>query len=345
MKRPELVVWSSDPLLVETPLELLRESPLTPTELFYIRNHGPVPTLVRSTHRVRVVGLVRTPLELSVDDLVERFPTVTVEATLACAGNRRAELAAARPIPGETPWGAGAIGNARWTGVRLGDVLDAAGVPDGAAHVAFEGDDATAEAAEFGASVPLAKAFDDVVLAHSMNGEPLLPEHGFPLRVVVPGYIGARSVKWLTSVVVQEQPSANHFQARGYRLLPPWGANGDRGLALGEFSLTSVVCSARVSGGTASLAGYALAGGGRTVERVEASLDGGRTWAGARLDAPRGPWSWRFWEIDLALAPGRNEVAVRAFDSAANTQPEDAATLWNAKGYMNNAWHRTVLEA
>jgi sulfite oxidase len=265
-----------------------------------------------------------------------------VAATIVCAGNRRAELAAARPIPGETAWGAGAIGNAVWTGVRLRDVLERAGVGGNAAHVAFQAYDRTPEAPHFGASIPLAKALaPEVLLAHSMNGGRLPGEHGAPLRVVVPGYIGARSVKWIARATVQEQPSTNYFQARAYRLLP--SESDESGFPLGELAVNSMLCRSHVSGSTAHVEGCAFTGGGRTIERVEVSVDRGATWTTATFTTPADRWSWRFWKADVQLAPGRNEAAVRAWDSAANTQPEDPAKLWNPKGYVCNAWHRTVL--
>jgi sulfite oxidase len=351
-KHSELVVWSREPLNVETPLHLLTRSVVTPTELFYVRNHGPVPAVDPTAYRLVVDGKVRTSLALGIEELRGRFETITVEATLACAGNRRAELAALRPIEGEIPWGAGAIGTARWTGVRLRDVLLAAEIAPEAGHVAFTGLDAAAAAdgrVAFGGSIPLAKALqDDVLLAWAMNGEALPAVHGFPLRVVVPGHIGARSVKWLSTVTVQAEPSSNYFQARAYRLFPPHRAvPSDRareGVELGELALGSALC--RLSGagrGSRVLAdGYAVAGGERTVERVEISPDGGSTWVPASLTGEPRPGVWRLWRAELELGPGA-EVAVRAWDSAGETQPTDGAGAWNPKGYMNDAWHRVTV--
>lgn len=349
-KHPDVVVWSEEPLNAEAPLPLLGRFDVTPTELFYVRNHGRVPDVDAAAYRLEVDGMVATPLAFTLDELRERFATVTVEATLACAGNRRAELAAVRPIGDEIPWGAGAIGNARWTGVRLRDVLRAVGVPPGARHVAFTGLDVAFVdgASRFGGSIPLAKALAaDAVLAWAMNGEPLQPAHGFPLRAVVPGYIGARSIKWLATVTVQAEPSSNYFQARAYRLFPPDSAvASDRataGLELGELSVTSALCRLGNGGAAGSrlvAEGYALAGGERTVERVDVSLDGGRTWTVATLTGARTPGAWRLWRAELEVGSDDDEVLVRAWDSAANTQPDDAAHVWNPKGYMNNAWHR-----
>lgn len=350
-KHPDLVVWSTAPLNVETPLELLGRSHVTPTELFYVRNHGPVPDVDAGSHRLEVDGLVRTPLSLTLDELRARFPPVTLTATLACAGNRRAELAAVRTIPREIPWSAGAVGNARWTGVRVRDVLEVAGVETDEGHIAFTGLDTAAvgrDSVPFGGSIPLVKALrSDVLLAWAMNGEPLQRAHGFPLRAVVPGYIGARSVKWLRSVTVQAEPSSNYFQRLAYRLLPADPAaeadGAPDGLELGEFSVSSAICrvtEARSRPARLLAEGYALTGGERTVERVDVSLDGGTTWTLATLAGSGTPGVWRLWRAELDGVRHDGVAVVRAWDSAASTQPEEAARIWNPKGYMNNAWHR-----
>jgi sulfite oxidase len=164
---------------------------------------------------------VSTPLDLSMVEVRQRFPEHTVTAVMKCAGNRRADLQSVRPTFGN-PWAPGAIGNARWTGVALADVLHAAGAQTGTAlHVAFDScdevDDPEEGRSNYGASIPMAKALmPDVLLAFAMNGEPLTPEHGFPLRVVVPGFAGVRSPKWLAAITVQDRPSDNHMQAPDY---------------------------------------------------------------------------------------------------------------------------------
>jgi sulfite oxidase len=339
-KHPGLVVWREGPLNAETPLDLLRRASVTPTELFYVRNHGDVPTVDPASYRVEVGGMVERSLSLSLEDL-GALPEVTLDAALACAGNRRAELedAAGVPLPGQIPWGAGAIGSATWTGVRLRDVLGVAGVDPAAAHVAFAGLDAVAQngrVIEFGGSIPLEKALgEEVLLAHAMNGEPLPPVHGFPLRVVVPGYVGARSVKWLRRIEVRSEPSASFFHAHDYRI---------GGRALAELAVNAAVCSPldgeTLGGPTVLVQGYAMSGGASRVDRVELSLDDGERWRPTELAGGDGPWTWRFWEAELRLARGSHELAVRAWDSTGDTQPPDAARLWNARGYMNNAWHR-----
>jgi hydroxyacylglutathione hydrolase len=354
-KSSALVIWSDEPLNAETPLDLLCRSAITPAQLFFVRNHGSLPEIDLSSYRVTIGGRVREPLSLSVEDL-GRFERVEVTAALTCAGNRRDELAAIAPIPG-VPWGAGAIGNAVWGGVRLRDVLLAAGADGEAAHVSFTGLDQAQEEGElleFGGSIPLEKALTrDVLLADEMNGEPLPPEHGHPLRVIVPGYIGARSVKWLSTVTVQSEPSTNYFQSRTYRLYPTGvrteTTTSEHGFALGALPVNSAFCrpfdGEVVSGTTVHARGYAITGSARRVERVEISRDGGRTFESAELLDNARPASWQLWEADLEVGSGACELVVRAWDSAGNTQPEDAAKIWNLKGYLNNAWHRVRFTA
>jgi sulfite oxidase len=222
---PGLIVQSQSPYNAETPLPRLRAALVTPQQDFFVRGHGNIPLLDGAAHRLRVGGRVSTPLDLSMAELCRRFPAHTVTAVLQCAGNRRADLQSVRPTLGQ-PWTSGAIGNARWTGVALADVLHAAGAKSEAGlHVAFDScdevDDPEEGRSTYGASIPMAKALTpDVLLAFAMNGEPLTPEHGFPLRVVVPGFAGARSPKWLATITVQDRPSDNHMQARDYKLLP-----------------------------------------------------------------------------------------------------------------------------
>jgi sulfite oxidase len=198
-KRENLIVHDEEPFNAETDRGSLLTS-LTETETFYVRDHGTVPQVDPERWRLRVEGLVERELSLSLETLQSAFAQRTVTATLQCAGNRRAGLIAVRDIPGEAPWGPGATGTATWTGVALDDVLSLARPLQGALHVGFEGADLSTEAEpeqRFGGSVPLDKARrPEVLLAWGMNGGPLPPVHGAPVRVLVPGYIGARSVKW-----------------------------------------------------------------------------------------------------------------------------------------------------
>lgn len=355
-KDPHFEILKKSPLNAEPPRELLLNSFHTPAELFYVRNHGSVPDVDASTYRLLVRGLIEHPLELSIDALRTRFTEVEVTATLECAGNRRRELMEVDPVDGE-PWREGAIGTATWSGVRLADVLDAAGCTASAKHVAFASLDSVEQEGKtfaFGASIPLEKArHPEVILAYAMNGAPLPRLHGHPLRVVVPGYIGARSVKWLASIHVQEAPSDNYFQQKAYKLLPPGmdeaHIDWKQGLTLGELPVNAAVCvpveGAVVEAGTIEVRGYAFAGGGRTIERVEVSIDEGERWTTARLEEGSDGFAWRLFRAEITVPRGEVEIVARAWDAAAQTQPERVEETWNAKGYVNNAWHRVRVTA
>src|ERR1700694_4024414 len=223
--KSQLIVHQEQPLNAEPPGDLLRQSFLTPQEHFYVRTHGSIPAVDPTSYRLLITGMVQGKRELSLDELRSMSPVHTVTATLECAGNRRDELMAVKPIPGEVPWGADVIGTAKWRGVPLREVLQAVGVEADARHVAFTSLDEAqfeGEKVSYGSSIALEKALSpDVLLAYEMNDEPLAPEHGFPLRVIVPGYIGARSVKWLREISLQEHPSTNPYQARDYKIFPP----------------------------------------------------------------------------------------------------------------------------
>ena len=353
-KRADLIVHEQQPFNAETGLAALAEGPLTATDSFYVRSHGAVPEIDAATWRLRVQGVVERPLELSLATLREAFRERGVTATLQCAGNRRAGLIAIRDIPGEAPWGPGATGTATWTGVALADVLALAAPLREAAHVAFDGADLCPEAKpaqRFSGSIPLDKACRrEVLLAWAMNGEPLAPVHGAPLRAVVPGYIGARSVKWLERIEVRTRPSQGYFQHVAYRLLPEDGTPGPgAGMPLGLVALNADVLSPAdgetVAAGPVEVRGYAFAGGERHVARVDVSLDGGARWSQAELLDDLGPWAWRHWRITVDLAPGEHDIVVRAWDSSAATQPEEEAALWNPKGYVNNARPRVRVRA
>jgi sulfite oxidase len=345
-KRADMVVHEEEPFNAETGAAALAEGPVTATEAFYVRGHAAVPEIVPEAWRLHVHGLVERELDLSLETLREVFQEREVTATLQCAGNRRVDLMAIRELPGEEPWGPGATGTATWSGVALAEVLALAGPLREAAHVGFEGADLCPEAKpaqRFGGSIPLDKACrPEVLLAWAMNGEPLPLVHGAPLRVVVPGYIGARSVKWIERIEVRSRPWEGYFQHVAYRLLPPDGKPGPgAGMPLGLVALNSDVLSPAngetVAAGPVEVRGYAFAGGERHVARVDVSVDGGASWSQAELLQDLGPWAWRQWRMTVDLAPGEHEILVRAWDSSAATQPEEHATLWNPKGYVNNA--------
>lgn len=354
-KAADILVRQDAPFNAGPRPERVQASFVTPVDQFFVRNHGDVPDIDPRTFHLTIEGRVKRPFRFSLEEM-RRLPKVTVAATLQCAGNRRQEMIEERPIPGELPWGMEAISTAEWSGVPLREVL-AVAEPDAAAHhvelIGFDETERHGHRFAFGGSIPLDKAMrPEVLLAYEMNGQPLPPVHGAPLRAVVPGWIGARSVKWLSRINLTEAPSENYFQSKAYRLFPPQtgpeNVVWDEGLMLGEFNVSSVICSPgegdTVAAGAQTVRGWAFAGE-RRVARVDVSTDGGSTWRTAELEPERSRWSWRRWEARVDLAPGACEIVCRAWDSAAQTQPEHPGAVWNFKGYMNNAWHRVRLTA
>jgi sulfite oxidase len=352
-KRDDMIVRTQVPYNAEPPPSVLASSEITPVDAFYARNHGPIPDIAVEHWQLTVDGLVDKPLTLSYEDLTTNLPQHWVIATLACAGNRRAELLRVRPMPGKAPWEHGAISTAEWRGVRLSDVLNAAGVhPDDGLHVAFDAPDVAQEARPvqpFGGSIPLRKAMSaEVLLAWQMNGKALPRAHGGPVRVVVPGYIGARSVKWVTAVTVQAVPSQNYFQALDYRLLPP-EADADtvgpgEGISLSSLELNCDILvptdGDQVPPGLLTIRGYGIACDGHSVERVDVSLDAGHTWRQAHLSRAPSQWAWRPWSLTVDVKPGPLSITARAWDDTGMLQPESAESLWNPRGYGNDAWAR-----
>jgi len=353
IRPPEaFIVHGHAPLNAEPPLSKLRSAFVTPQELLYIRSHGDIPVVDPRTHRVAVSGLVSRPFDFTVGELKGRFASRSVKAAMQCAGNRRADMRSVRSVSGD-PWAGGAIGHAEWSGVSLAEVLNSSGCRDGDdLHVAFEALDLAETddgAAPYGVSIPLAKALSrDVLLAYAVNGGDLTPEHGFPLRVVVPGYAGVRSPKWLSRITVQNRPSQAFQQARDYKLFPPDmrpdTQDLSRGVTIDEMPVNSAICEpepgARLKAGRLALRGYAVASG-RPIARVDISGDGGRHWVQAEIERQdHSPWSWFFWNGALDLPPGEHELAVRAWDAAGQTQPALPDDTWNFKGYLSASWHR-----
>lgn len=350
-KDPSFIIRSDAPVCGGPPLARLVERPLTWREDFFVRNHGAIPDLDLDGWRLSVEGMVNRPAAYSLSQLTARFSRREAVVTLQCAGNRRDELIAVRPIPGEVPWGAEAVSTARWGGVSLAEVLGAAGVQEGASHVWFEGLDAVTRHGHtfgFGASIDLARALaGDVLLADRMNGGPLPAEHGFPLRGVIPGYIGARSVKWLGRIIVADRPTDNYFQTHAYKVLPaeadPATIDWSAYPAIEEAPLQAVVCvpatGATLPAGPAIVQGYATAPGHRKVGVVELSADGGATWQTATLIDRPAPGAWSRWQVTLMLGAGDHELIARAWDSEGGTGAVHVHDRWNPKGYMNDAWH------
>ena len=346
-----LVVQSTEPFNAEPAPGDLIACYVTPTRSFYIRSHGPVPELP-ADHAVEVGGLVAEAGAWTRKALAARFPVHSVLCVLQCAGNRRADLQQVRATSGD-PWGVGAIGNAEWTGIRLADLLEASGLDRRRArHVRFLGaDEVTAEGGtdRYGVSIPIAKALHpDTLVAWAMNGEDLAPEHGFPLRLVVPGYAGVRSPKWLTHIEVSERPAVQSIQARDYKLFPATvtreQADWDAGPVINTMPINAAICEpadgAVLDAGPVTLRGYAVASD-RAIARVDVSVNGGRDWDQAVLEQRAdAPWSWTRWSWRGTLGEGEYELVVRAIDEAGQGQPSRPDDSWNFAGYLATHWHR-----
>ena len=322
---------------------------ITPQADFYVRNHGTMPKLSTETYKLKIGSM-----EFGIKDL-EMLPKRFVTAVMQCAGNRRADMSEYKHVSGDA-WQVGAIGNAEWAGVSLTDVLKKASMGE-KAHVAFACHDDIEEERErfkYGVSIPMRKAMaSETILAWSMNGERLTPEHGFPLRLVTPGYAGVRSPKWIASIVAQDQPSDNHIQQKEYKLFPPdvikEKADFSKAPFVNDMPLNSVILqpieNATVKSGKTAVTGYAIYTASR-VTKVEVSGDGGKTWKQADIKRESAsPWSWVHWRAEIELKAGDRELAVRAFDAQNNGQPETAAPIYNFPGYLMTAWHRVKIHA
>jgi sulfite oxidase len=330
---------------------------ITPTDRFFTRSHAPAPPIDPATWRLEVGGLVDRPRTFSLEQLAGGFPQRHVAATVVCAGLRRDEFLRLGPVAGELPWGPEAISTGRWTGVGLGDVLREVGVAGQAKYVEFTGLDRVERLGQqfgFGGSIDLDKALSsEVLLASELNGEPLPAAHGFPLRSVVPGWIGARSVKWLGRLTLREDPSPNYFQSKAYRfqreINPQDPRDVSAGVALCGVPLNAVILDPTpdqvVPAGRVKVRGWAMGSGGCPLTVVEVSPNAGQDWIRARISAGGERWTWTFWETTLELSPGDHTLAARASDSSGAIQPETLSATWNVKGYSNNAWYRVAVRA
>lgn len=379
-RHPELVrLTGRHPFNCEPPLEHLRTF-ITPTPVHYVRNHGAVPRLDWDSHRFKVDGLVDRPLEFAMSELLTTFraQVVSLPVLLVCAGNRRKEQNMIKKSIGFS-WGAGAASTAVWTGVPLHCLLAHCGVDATKTRfVWFEGADALPND-NYGTCIPARTALDpscDVLVAWEMNGERLTPDHGFPLRLIVPGHIGGRMVKWLARIHVSDVESANHHHLHDNRVLPShvdaekataenWWAKPE--FAIQELNVNSVLLSpahmetlsannhnlSSVSGAandaSYTVSGYAYSGGGRRIIRVEVTVDNGANWEDCRITYKEKPnasgkmWCWIQYELEIPLRrlTQASEVCVRAWDSSMNTQPE--FPTWNVMGMMNNPWFRVKI--
>jgi sulfane dehydrogenase subunit SoxC len=323
------------------PLEVLRDS-ITPVGLHYLLIHYDIPSIDSRAWALEVRGEVERPLRLSLDDLRSR-PSVELAVTMECAGNGRALL---EPHVVSQPWLRDAVGTARWRGVPVAALLDEAKLRSCAVEVVFAGLDRGVEGdveQRYERSLPVVEARrDEVILAYEMNGAPLLAQHGFPARLVVPGWYGMTNVKWLASLTVVDQSFEGYQQSRAYRFRATADDHGEpvermlpRSLAVPPGIPEFLTRRRTVDQGCCVLEGRAWSGRG-AIECVEVSADGGETWSEAKLEGEDlGPWAWRRWTYAWDARLGEHRVGSRARDSAGNVQPLDPT--WNVGGYANNA--------
>ncbi|CAN6360829.1 unnamed protein product [Urochloa humidicola] len=368
-RHPSLRINAKEPFNAEPARRDLVASYITPVDLFFKRNHGPIPILDDiDSYCVTIGGIAGGPRQLSLDD-IRRLPKYSVTATLQCAGNRRTEMSKSRKVRG-VGWDVCALGNATWGGAKLSDVLQLVGVPyhteitpSGGKHVEFVSVDQCPEekGGPYKASIPLDQATNpaaDVLLAYEMNGEVLKRDHGYPLRAIVPGVIGARSVKWLDRIDIIEEESQGFFMQKDYKMFPPsvdwdnivWSTRKPQM----DYPVQSAICSledmSAVKTGQVTVTGYSLSGGGRGIERVDISPDGGKSWFEAHRYQKQGvtyvagnitsdKWAWVLFKA-IVDVKGDTEIVAKAVDSSANVQPESVESIWNLRGILNTCWHR-----
>ncbi|KAF2758588.1 hypothetical protein EJ05DRAFT_452115 [Pseudovirgaria hyperparasitica] len=344
---------------------------ITPNELHYVRNHGAVPHILWEFHELEVEN---GKLNLSMDDLKRKFDTINIPVSLACDGNRRGEMNLIRRSKG-FDWGAGAVSCAYWKGPLVRDVLLAAGVDENAIKetgkrywVNFEGADEPSEG-KYATCIPFDYAMNvsnDVILAMEMNDVPLPPDHGYPVRLMIPGYVGGRCVKWLKRIWVSEKENDSHYHIWDNRVLPAFVTEKDGDFATALFNHPDTACNEQnlnsaivrpahgeaiplthaKRGKTYRIEGYAYDGGGHEVQRVEISLDNGDTWLYCIRKFPDAPirhgnkfWCWLHWHVDIEMTHllQARSITVRCFNVFKNTQPEKPQ--WNTMGMMNNGYY------
>lgn len=374
------------PFNVEPPVSALNQHKfITPASLHYVRNHGAVPQLTWEDHKVHIGGLVKTPLTLSMDEIAS-MPPRELPVTLVCAGNRRKEQNMIRQTIGFN-WGSCGVATNVWKGVSLRDLLLKAGVSEknmNGKHVEFIGvedlpnkvgpgpfeDEVWGKLVKYGTSVPLARAMNpayDILIAYEANGEVLQPDHGYPVRLIIPGYIGGRMIKWLDTINVIAHETKNHYHYHDNRILPPH-ITAEESLSgkwwykpeyiFNELNINSSITrpdhnetlSIRDNiGKDYEITGYAYTGGGRKISRVEVSINEGVNWELATIDRKEKPtdygmyWCWIWWAFKIPVEQfvGAKEIWCRAWDESSNPQPNNPT--WNLMGMGNNQVFRVKI--
>lgn len=362
-KHPEMLHLLQFPYNGEPPKRLVTAKPITPNSLHFVRNHGGIPIIDEKEYSFDVNGLVANPKNFTLNDLKDesRFPRVTKKVTMQCSGTRRIEQINVYAGQGDelaqAPWAEGAIGTAEYTGISLKKVIKACGgLVDDAKHLEFYGADTyfkNNQTMNYLVSVPWSKVkANEVLLCWEMNGEPLPAIHGFPLRVMVLGYIGARSVKWLYRIKALKHPSLAPVQSQEYLYFnQQTGKHNQKptdGIQIQEMPVSSAIMSPWTNQvvlheGAIHCKGWAYSGGGRWPERVELSADGGFSWYAVPLEllSAKHKWTWRTWEFALPCdVEGWIEIVCRCWDNSLNTQPLNVRAAWNWGLHVTSSAHR-----
>ena len=368
VRHPALIPSSERPYNAEPPVSMLMQDFITPNELFFVRNHLPVPNVdVQNFNLELGIEGKDKANKLNLTTLKRRFPKKTVTTTIQCAGNRRSDMNKIKVVKG-LDWGHAAISTAEWSGATLNDVLRYDGIDlDKASseynHIQFEGMDTGPDGTTYGASIPIEMAQDlrnDIIIAYEMNGKDIPADHGYPLRIIIPGVVGARQVKWLNKIVLSKDESSSHWQQRdykGFNASVDWDTvDFSKSHAIQFLPVQSAICEPS-NGETidddeiVTLKGYAWSGGGRGINRVDVSADGGKSWTTADLTSngqtPYRAWAWTFWEATLDVPKGNGgtvELVCKACDSQYNVQPDSVEGIWNLRGCLSNAWHRITVK-
>ncbi|KAI1742928.1 sulfite oxidase [Xylaria scruposa] len=350
----------------EPPKGLVTECDVTPNSLHFIRNHGGIPTIEPEAWFLRLEGLVKEPKKLTLADLQDesRFPRMERLVTIQCSGTRRIEQIALYAGEGDeminAPWAEGAIGTARYVGISLKKVIkDCGGLVDGGQHLELVGADTyfkMNEVMNYAISVPWSKVqANEVMLVWEMNGKPLPKIHGAPLRAVVMGYIGARSVKWLYRITAIKEPTRAPVQSREYLYFTQQvGKHNQRwtdGIQIQEMPVSSAIMSpwnkqVVIHEGKIAMKGWAYSGGGRWPERVEVSANGGFSWYMVAVEnlSPKHKFAWRTWHTEVPCdVEGWIELVVRCWDNSLNTQPTEVRNAWNWGLHVTSSAHRVKI--
>jgi DMSO/TMAO reductase YedYZ molybdopterin-dependent catalytic subunit len=387
-RHPSLIrLTGKHPFNVEAPpAEIYDVGFISPVNLHIVRNHGAVPKLDWDTHRIEISGNVSNPYSIGMDELT-KMPSDCFPCLVVCAGNRRKEQNMIKKSIGFN-WGPAAVGNTYWKGVPLRLILNRAGIykpgpgrrfvclagPEGELPKSYDGQDGGV--GSYGTSIDMETALDptcDVIVAYEQNGDKLHPDHGYPCRVLIPGYIGGRMIKFLSKIIVTDEESKNFYHFNDNRVLP---VGVDAQLATDEgwwFKPEYIINNLNINGAiihpkheevlhaptkTYQLKGYAYSGGGRKVIRAELSFDQGQSWKLANINVREKPrwaagssgdkarhWCWCHWEleVDANWLRGCNEICFRAFDQSQNSMPE--RPTWNVMGMLNNPWYRIRVHA